>query len=125
MRNWIRRFRRDESGMTFVFVGLGFMAFMAASTLAIDVGMFMTAKSQAQNAADAGALSGATALAFNNFDDRTTTGPAVMSAISAATSNSVMSAAPSVIPADVTFPNDPSGQPTRVRVAVFRTTQRA
>jgi Flp pilus assembly protein TadG len=39
---------------------MGFMAFFAASTLAIDVGMFMTARSQAQNAADAGALAGAT-----------------------------------------------------------------
>ena len=62
MRNQMRRLRRDERGMTFVFIGLGFMAFMAATTLAIDVGMFMTSKSQAQNAADAGALSGAIAL---------------------------------------------------------------
>ena len=63
--------------MTFVFVGLGFMAFMAATTLAIDVGMFMTARSQAQNAADAGAMSGAVALYYNNFTDRSATGPAV------------------------------------------------
>jgi Flp pilus assembly protein TadG len=124
MRNWIRRFQRDERGMTFVFVGLGFMAFMAATTLAIDVGMFMTARSQAQNSADAGALAGAVALAFNDFDDRSSTGPAVKSAISAARGNLMMGAPPSVIPADVTFPNDPSGQPTRVAVQVFRTTAR-
>ena len=53
------------------------MGFLAATTLAIDVGMFMTARSQAQNAADAGALAGAVALAFNDYNDRTTTGPAV------------------------------------------------
>src|SRR4051812_17927961 len=125
MRNQIRRLHRDERGMTMVFVGLGFMAFMAATTLAIDVGMFMTARSQAQNSADAGALAGAVALYFNDFDDRTSTGPAVTSAISAARANAVMAAAPSVVPADVTFPNDPAGHPTRVAVSVFRTTERA
>ena len=124
MRNKIRRLRRDERGMTFVFVGMGFMAFMAATTLAIDVGMFMTGKSQAQNAADAGALAGAIALGFNDFDDRSSTGPAVTAAISAATANAMMGAPPSVTPADVTFPNDPQGQPTRVAVSVFRTTAR-
>src|SRR5712691_3316296 len=125
MRNQMRRLRRDERGMTFVFVGMGFMAFMAATTLAIDVGMFMTAKSQAQNAADAGALAGAIALGFNDFNDRSSTGPAVSAAISAARANSMMGAAPSVIPADVTFPNDPLGRPTRVAVQVFRTTARS
>jgi Flp pilus assembly protein TadG len=124
MRNQIRRLRRDERGMTFVFVGLGFMAFFAATTLAVDVGMFMTAKSQAQNAADAGALSGAIALGFNDFNDRSSTGPAVSAAISAALANSMMFAAPSVTPPDVTFPNDPLGRPNRVAVQVFRTAAR-
>ena len=60
--------------MSFVFVGLGFMAFFAATTLAIDVGMFMTARSQAQNSADAGALAGATALVYNDFNNRSAEG---------------------------------------------------
>ena len=124
MRNLFRRVRRDERGMTFVIVGLGFMAFMAATTLSIDVGMFMAARSQAQNSADAGALAGAVALAFNDFDDRTSTGPAVTSAISAAQTNLMMGAAPSVLPSDVTFPPDPAGLGTRVRVQVFRSTAR-
>jgi hypothetical protein len=59
MHRLLTRLHRDERGMTYVFVGMGFMAFMAATTLAIDVGMFMTARSQAQNSADAGALGGA------------------------------------------------------------------
>src|SRR5437867_592195 len=62
MRRITRRLR-DESGMTYVFVGLGFMAFLGASMLAIDVGMLMTARNQAQNSADAAALAGATAEA--------------------------------------------------------------
>ena len=108
MRNQIRRLRRDERGMTIVFVGMGFMAFMAATTLAIDVGMFMTARTQAQNAADAGALAGAVALYYNDFNDRTSTGPAVQSAINSAKANVMMTGSPSVLPADVTFPNVPN-----------------
>src|SRR5579872_6035723 len=116
---------RDERGMSIVFVGVSFLAFMSATTLAIDVGMFMTARSQAQNAADAGALAGATALVFNSYTDRSAGGPAVQGAINASRANQVMSAAPSVLPADVTFPNDPSGQPNRVQVQVYRTSARS
>ena len=111
---------RDERGMSIVFVGVGFMAFLAATTLAIDVGMFMTARSQAQNAADAGALAGATALVFNSYTDRSAGGPAVQGAVNAARANVIMGAAPSVGAGDVTFPNDANGQPNRVQVQVYR-----
>src|SRR5512145_293886 len=107
MRIRLRQLRRDERGMSFVFVGLGFMAFFAATTLAIDVGMFMTARSQAQNAADAGALAGATALVFNSYTNRTAGGPVVQSAINTAMANAVMGSAASVQPGDVTFPLGP------------------
>ena len=79
----IQRLRRDESGMSYVFIGLSMMAFISASMLAIDVGMLMTARSQAQNSADAGALAGATALVYDNFTDRLRGRPAVTSAIRA------------------------------------------
>ena len=124
MRNRIRRLRHNERGMTFVIVGLGFMAFMAATSLAVDVGMLMTARTQAQNAADAGALSGAVALAFNDFNNRTSTGPAVQSAMNTAKSNRMMGESPSVLTTDVTFPVGPSGQSNRVKVDVFRTEER-
>lgn len=120
----LQHLRRDERGFSVVFGGLGLMAFMSATTLAIDVGMLMTARTQAQTAADAGALAGATALAFNDFNDRSASGPAVQSAINAAQANRVMATPPSVLPADVTFPNDPSGEATRITVQVFRTTDR-
>jgi hypothetical protein len=96
------------------------MALVAASMLAIDVGMLMTARSQAQNAADAGALAGATSLAFDSWDDRTPTGPAVVHAIATAQGNKVIGAVPSVQPVDVTFPTDPNGEANRVRVQVWR-----
>ena len=121
----IQHLRDDERGMSIIFVSLGFMAFMSATTLAIDVGMLMTARSQAQNAADAGALAGATALAFNSFTDQSASGPAVTSAINAAKANLVIGQAPSVTVADVTFPQDPiTGQFNAVRVLVHRTQAR-
>jgi hypothetical protein len=124
MRNRLQHVHRDEQGMSLVFVSVSFMALLSATTLAIDVGMFMNSRSQAQNAADGGALAGAVALAYNSFTDRSSGGPAVQSAINTAKANLVAGDAPSVLPEDVTFPNDPSGKPTRVAVQVYRTVAR-
>ena len=101
----LQRFRDDERGMSFVFVGIGFMAFMAATTLAIDVGMFMTARTQAQKSADAAALSGVTALVFNNFDDRMPRAGGPERAQYGA-AKQCDGRAVSALPADVTFPLD-------------------
>ena len=122
--NRLTRLRRDESGMSYVFIGLGMMAFLSASMLAIDVGMLMTARNQAQNSADAGALGGAAALFYDDYDDRSDTGPAKTYAVSAAAANNVMGQAVSVTPADVEFLNDAAGQPNRVQVTVYRTAAR-
>ena len=124
MRTTLTRLHRDERGMSLVFVGVGFMAFLAATTLAIDVGMFATARSQAQNSADAGALSGAVALYFDDYNNRSASGPAVQSALAAARSNDVINHQVSVQPGDVTFPTSPSGENNRVRVHVYRTSAR-
>jgi hypothetical protein len=124
MRARVQRLYRDETGMSLVMVGGGFLAFMTASILAIDIGMLVTARTQAQNSADAGALGGATALAFDSYTNRTASGPAVQSAIKAAQKNGVMDGAPSVLPADVTFPTGPTGQDNRVKVVVQRSTAR-
>ncbi len=120
----LTRLVRDERGMSLVFVGVGFMAFLAATTLAIDVGMFMTARSQAQNSADAGALSGAVALYFDDYNDRSSGGPAVQSALAAARGNQVIAQGVNVQPSDVTFPTSPSGLNNRVHVHVYRTAER-
>jgi Putative Flp pilus-assembly TadE/G-like len=119
-----QRLYRDERGMSLVFVGVGFMAFLAATTLAIDVGMFATARSQAQNSADAGALAGAVALYFDDYDDRSTNGPAKQNAMVGARANQVIGAQVSVTPPDVTFPIGPTGLNNRVKVRVFRNDER-
>jgi hypothetical protein len=124
MRNNRPQILHDERGMSLVFVCLGFMAMLSATTLAIDIGMFMNSRSQAQNAADAGALAGAVALVYNNYTDRTASGPAVQSALNTAKANKVGGQPVSIVPTDVTFPNDPAGQPNRVAVQVFRTAGR-
>ena len=121
----LTRLYRDERGMSYVFVGVGFMAFLACTTLAIDVGMFMTARSQAQNSADAGALAGAIALFRDDYNNRSASGPAVQSAIAAAHENDVIRADVSVLPGDVTFPLSPAGLDNRVRVHVYRTGPRS
>src|SRR5512132_3430878 len=121
----LRELCGDEQGMSFAFVGVGLMTFMAATTLAVDVGMFMTARTQAQTAADAGALAGATALVYNSWDNRTPSGPAVQSAISAGQQNAVMGGVPSVLTTDVTFPVDSFGQANEVKVNVFRSAARS
>jgi Flp pilus assembly protein TadG len=125
MERRLRHLWRDERGMSLVWVGIGFMAFFAASTLAIDVGMFMTARSQAQNAADGGALAGVTALVFNDWNNRSAGGPAVSSAKTTAQANHVIGSAPSVLDGDVTFPVGPTGLSNRVQVNVFRVANRA
>ena len=108
---------RDERGMTLVMVATGMMAFLSATMLAVDVGMMMVARTESQNAADAGALAGAVALGFDDYNDRTPTGPAVRNAIAAGTAvdNGVINAQTSVLAEDVTFPAT-----TQIRVRVQR-----
>ncbi len=120
----IHHLTRNERGMSLVFVSIGIASFIAASTLAIDVGMLLNARAQAQNSADAGALAGATALAFNDFNNRSSSGPAVQGAINAALANPVAGHPVAVGTGDVTFPVAPSGASDRVQVRVYRTAGR-
>ena len=57
---------RDERG-SLVTIGLSLMALFGATMLAIDVGMLMWGRTQAQVSADAGAPAGATALVYNDL----------------------------------------------------------
>ncbi len=107
--------------MSFVFVSMGMMAFVSAAMLTIDVGQIMTARTQAQRSADAGALAGATAMVFNSFDDHSDNGPAKSSAVNIARANLVIDQVPSVNPSDVNFIMNPvTGRQDIIEVTVYR-----
>ncbi len=53
----------DERGATLVLVALSMVALVSVAALAVDVGMLLTARSEAQRVADLSALAGAGALA--------------------------------------------------------------
>ena len=101
--NRLQKLARGEEGFSLVFVATGLLAFIAVSMLAIDLGMLMTSRAQAQNSADASALAGATALVFDSWDDRSPSGPAVQNALTAAVGNQVMGGVVSIAPVDVVF----------------------
>ena len=120
IHNRLTTLRRDERGISNMLVGFGFVGFLAATTLALDVGWWVVARSQAQNSADSGALAGAVALVFNDFNNRSANGPAVTSAINSAEANAVGLGQADVGPEDVTFPTGPTGLNNRIGVYVER-----
>jgi Putative Flp pilus-assembly TadE/G-like len=63
------RGRRRERGAVLVHVAVAMTGLLAFSALTIDLGSLWVARAQAQNAADAGALAGAVALAYVNPTD--------------------------------------------------------
>ena len=70
----------SERGAILIQVGVAILVISAFSMFVIDYGVVWISRTQAQNAADAGAIAGATALAFDDFKDRTDTGPAKLAA---------------------------------------------
>lgn len=114
--------RRNERGAVLVHVAVAIIALLAVSALAVDAGAKWVARGQAQNAADAGALAGAIALAFDDPNDLTDNGLAKQSARSYAQANLVLGQPPDVdVTTDVTFPPCPDGSPdTCVKVTVYR-----
>jgi Flp pilus assembly protein TadG len=120
----VRQKQDGERGAILVHVAFGLIALMAFSTFVIDYGVFWLSRRQAQNSADAGALAGAIALAFDSY----TEAAARESALAAALANPVFGEAPSVLPdTDIRFdpcPPDHGGGSGCVRVDVYRNTDR-
>src|SRR4051812_25332037 len=121
---------RDERGAVLVHVALAMLTLIAFSALAIDYGALLGARRQAQNAADAAALAGASSLAFDDPDDI----PRAQAAAAATgIANPVLGAAPSIdltkTPADVRLIPCPPGAPglpdTCIRADVYRSAARA
>jgi hypothetical protein len=112
------RILRSEQGAVFVQVGISLFVLMAFNVFVIDYGMMWVARRQAQNAADAGALAGAVARGYDDFDDPPdSSGLAARSAEGVASANLVWQAGGTP---RVQF-NCPSGVSGRcVRVEVYR-----
>ena len=111
-------------------VAIGILVLIAFNTFVVDYGVMWVGRRQAQNAADAGALAGAVAMAFDpdGWTDRTDTGPARLAAQQMALTNLVWRQAPDVdIMTDVFFTDsrptahpDPDGNTPCIRVDVYR-----
>jgi Flp pilus assembly protein TadG len=118
----------SERGAIVVQVGVAILVLSAFLMLVVDYGVLWVSRHQAQNAADSGALAGAIALAFDDFDDHADTGPAKQAARSFALVNNVWGEDPDVdMATDVRFySDDPSAFPADcaddscVRVDVYR-----
>src|SRR5688572_16374986 len=59
----------SERGATLVHVAIALVSLMGIAAYAVDRGIVWMSRGQAQNAADAGALAGATARGFDEFSD--------------------------------------------------------
>jgi Flp pilus assembly protein TadG len=121
----------SERGAILLHVAMGLMVLIGITTFVVDYGVMWVGRRQAQNAADAGALAGAVAMAFDagGWTDRSTTGPARTAAHQLALSNFVWGQAPDVnIATDVFFTGqpadrcapDPDGNTPCIRVDVYR-----
>jgi hypothetical protein len=124
----------DDRGAVLIHVALGVLTLAAFTTFVADYGLLWVSRRQAQNSADAGALAGAIAFAFDDPGDYSDTGGAKLSARAATQNNWVWGAPPSVnITTDITFPVTPAadcdpggtGFSNCVRVEVFRNSTRS
>jgi Putative Flp pilus-assembly TadE/G-like len=125
-----------ERGAVLIHVAVLMLVLIGFLTFVVDHGVMWVARAQAQNAADAGALAGAVAMAYdaNGWTDQTATGPARQSAYQMASTHGVIGAFPSVVMAtDVVFtpfptdmcPLDGAGLPHCIRVDVYRNQTRS
>jgi Flp pilus assembly protein TadG len=122
----------SERGAILVQVGVAILALTAFLMFVVDYGAMWVSRNQAQNAADAGALAGAIALAFDDWDDRADTGPAKQAARVFALANDVFGEDADVdMETDIRFfPDAPAAFPAEcadnscVRVDVYRNQDR-
>jgi len=127
---------RTQRGAILIQVAVAMVVLIAFTGFVADYGLLWVGRRQAQNAADAGAMAGAVAMAFDN-DDRSATGPAKTAAYNFAIANLVAGEAPNVIDpssgdaTDVKFyTEDPDAFPPEcsdnscIRVDVYRNQER-
>ena len=109
---------RSERGAVLVQVAIAILVLTAMATFVVDHGILWVSRGQAQNAADAGALSGAIARAYDELTDPpASNGKAFNSAMGAALANNVWTAAPT---AQVSWACPAGVAGSCVRVDVYR-----
>ena len=119
----------SERGAILIHVAVASVVLIAFSMFVIDYGIMWVSRGQAQNAADSGALAGAIALAYDDFENRADDGPAKQAALEVALRNRIFGQDPDVqVDSDIIFYNDdPTKFPdscsddTCIRVDVYRT----
>lgn len=110
----------SERGAILINAALTLLVWFGIATLVADYGVLWVSRHQAQNAADAGALAGALARSYEDFDDPPSgTGATVTSVSQVVSANQVWSAA---APSVTSFPCPADVQAPRrcVRVDVYR-----
>ena len=109
----------SERGAVFVQVGIAMFVLVAFNVFVLDYGVMWVARSQAQAAADAGALAGAVARGYDDFDPTPSPTEAARLAKAAASANLVWNQPAT---ADVPSFDCPAGAPPGrcVRVDVYR-----
>lgn len=123
--------RNIERGASLVLVAVSLVALLAASSLALDLGMLYVARNQAQQAADAAALAGASALANSGCTvavggcvaGGSQESQATTQAESVGSQNAVMGEPADIQNSDVSF-HYPSPEDPEVTVTVQRTVAR-
>src|SRR6478672_5265330 len=114
----VQQVMSDERGAVLVQVAIAILVLTAMATFVVDHGILWVSRGQAQNAADAGALSGAIARAYDELTDPpASNGKAYSSAIGAALANNVWTAAPT---AQVSWTCPAGVAGSCVRVDVYR-----
>jgi hypothetical protein len=117
----------SENGAVLLNVIVAMILLIGINTFVIDYGVMWVGRNQAQNSADAGAMAGAIALAYANWNDRTDSGPAKSFAYQATQQYWIWGKVPALsITNDVTFPTVPADQcadTSCVRVNVYRNVQ--
>ena len=114
----VQRVLGDEQGAVLVQVAIAILVLTAMTTFVVDHGVVLVSRGQAQNAADAGALSGAIARAYDELTDPpASNGKAFSSAMGAALANHVWTSAPT---AQVSWVCPAGVAGSCVRVDVYR-----
>ena len=109
---------RSDRGAVLVQVAIAILVLTAMATFVVDHGVLWVSRGQAQNAADAGALSGAIARAYDELTSPpASNGKAFNSAMGAAVANNVWTAAPT---AQVSWACPAGVAGSCVRVDVYR-----